>query len=81
MSAFVSTAMAQITHNGTNGNENGNRNGMVSSNQGENQGRQLVCTYKDFTYNKPKPFNGSGGVISLRQCFEKMESYLKSITA
>ena len=44
------------------------------SNHGESHGHPRECTYKDFTNAKPRSFNGTGGVMVLRQWIEKMES-------
>ena len=70
-SAAVTAAMAQL-HQGNNG--GGNGQGAGSSNNGMNQGPTKTCTYKDFTNAKPRTFNGTGGVITLKRWIEKVES-------
>ena len=52
----------------------GSGTGAHPSNHGESRGHPRECTYKDFTNAKPRSFNGSGGVMVLRQWIEKMES-------
>lgn len=64
VSAAVTAAMAQL-HRGNNG--GGNGQGSGSSNNGMNQGPTKTCTYKDFTNAKPRTFNGTGGVITLKR--------------
>ncbi|KAL7616236.1 hypothetical protein Lser_V15G04375 [Lactuca serriola] len=71
VSIAVTAAMAQI-HNGNNG--GGNGQGTGSSNNGMNQGPIKACSYKDFTNAKPRTFNGTGGVITLKRWIEKVES-------
>ena len=48
--------------------------GATPSNQGDRSRRTKECTYKDFTNGKPDNFNGSGGVITLMQWFERTEA-------
>ena len=60
VSVAVTVALAHINHD-TNG--GGNGNGAGSPNQGDNPRHQKTWTYKDFTNSKPRPFNGSGGLI------------------
>lgn len=74
VSAAVTTAMAQL-HRGNNG--GGNGQGSGSSNNGTNQGPTKTCTYKDFVNAKPRTFNGTGGVITLKRWIEKVESVFK----
>ena len=52
----------------------GSGTGAPPSNHGESHGHPRECTYKDFTNAKPRNFNGTGGVMVLRQWIEKMES-------
>ncbi|XP_023732133.1 uncharacterized protein LOC111879939 [Lactuca sativa] len=68
--AAVAAAMSQI---GTNGN-GGSGSGATPSNQGDSSGRTKECTYKYFTNGKPNTFNGSGGIITLMQWFERTEA-------
>ena len=69
--AVVTAAMAQI-HQGNNGGVNGQ--GVGSSNSGRNQVPTKTCSYKDFTNAKPRTFNGTGGMLTLKRWIEKMES-------
>ncbi|XP_023766456.1 uncharacterized protein LOC111914987 [Lactuca sativa] len=71
VSDAVTAALAQI-HNGNNGASNGQ--GARSTNQGTNQGSTRTCTYKDFTNTKPRTFNRTGGIITLKRWTEKVES-------
>ncbi|XP_052622350.1 uncharacterized protein LOC128127712 [Lactuca sativa] len=48
--------------------------GSFPSNHGESQGYSRECTYKDFMNAKPLNFNGTGGVMILRQWIEKTEA-------
>ena len=64
VSAAVTAAIAQIQQ-GNNGGVNGQ--GAGSSNNGMNQRPTKTCTYKDFTNAKPRTFNGTGGVITLKR--------------
>ncbi|CAH1415260.1 unnamed protein product [Lactuca virosa] len=64
VSAAVTAAMAQIQQ-GNNGGVNGQ--GAGSSNNGTNHGPTRTCSYKDFTNAKPRTFNGTGGVITLKR--------------
>ena len=52
----------------------GSGTGAHPSNHGESHGHPWECTYKDFTNSKPRNFNGTGGVMVLRQRIEKMEA-------
>lgn len=70
IASAVAVAIAQVNHQGT----SGSGSGIVTPNHGEGQGRSRECSYKDFTNGKPKPFNGSGGVITLMHWFEMNES-------
>ena len=63
VSAVFSTTCAHI-HNGNNG--GGNGQGTGSSNHGTNQGPTKIFTDKEFSNAKPKTFNGTGGVITLK---------------
>ncbi|KAL7581886.1 hypothetical protein Lser_V15G47382 [Lactuca serriola] len=74
VSAAVTAAMAQ-NHQGNNGGVNGP--GPGSSNNGMNQGPTKTCSYKDFTNAKPRTFNGTGGMITLKRWIEKVESVLE----
>ena len=71
VSTAITVALAHI-HNGNNG--GGNGQGTGSLNQGMNQGPTKVCTYKDFTNAKPRLFNGTGGMITLKRWIDKVES-------
>ena len=44
------------------------------SNLVEGHERSRECTYKDFSNAKPRTFNGTGGVMVLRQWIEKIEA-------
>ncbi|KAL7583029.1 hypothetical protein Lser_V15G43284 [Lactuca serriola] len=44
------------------------------SHHDESHGHPMECTYKDFTNAKPQNFNGTGGVMVLRQWIEKTEA-------
>ncbi|CAH1440061.1 unnamed protein product [Lactuca virosa] len=52
----------------------GSGTGAPLSNHGESHGHPRECTYKDFTNAKPRNFNGTGGVMILRQWIEKTEA-------
>ena len=69
VTVVVAVDVAQISSS-----NNGGGKGTNSSNQSENQGHPRECTYKEFTNCKPRPFNGSGGVIALAQWFKKTKS-------
>ena len=71
VSATVTATLAHI-HNGNNGGSNGQ--GTGSPNQGMNQGPTKVCTYKYFSNAKPRTFNGTGGMVTLKRWMEKIES-------
>ena len=71
VSAAVTAAMTKI-HQGNNGGVNGPGAGI--SNNGTNQGPTKTCSYKDFTNAKPRTFNGTGGMITLKRWIEKVES-------
>ncbi|XP_052625865.1 uncharacterized protein LOC128132900 [Lactuca sativa] len=71
VSAAVTAALAQI-HNGNNSGRNGQ--GAGSSNNGMNQGPTKTCSFKDFTNAKPRTFNGTGGMITLKRWIEMAES-------
>ncbi|XP_023766303.1 uncharacterized protein LOC111914829 [Lactuca sativa] len=75
VSATVIATLAHINNNGAN--RGGSRNGTGSYNHGVTQGLQRACTYKEFTNGKPRPFNGSGGVIALTRWFERTESFFE----
>ena len=66
VTAVMAALVAQISTNGSNGTGNGTNN--------SSQVRPRECSYKYFANCKPKPFNGSGGVITLTRWFEKTES-------
>ena len=67
VSVAVTATMAQI-HQGNNGGVNGQ--GAGSSNNGINQGPTKTCSYKDFTNAKPRTFNGTRGMITLKRCIK-----------
>lgn len=69
VAAAVAATMSQICTNS----DGGSGSGATPSNQGDSSGRTRECTYKDFTNGKPDTFNGSGGVITLMQWFERTE--------
>ena len=68
--AAVTVALDHIHHGN---NDGGNGQGARSSNQGMNQGPTRTCSYKDFTNAKPRTFNRTGGVITLKRWIEKVE--------
>ena len=70
VTAAVVTAMSQINTPVT----TGSGIGTLPSNHGESHGQPRECTYKDFTNAKPRMFNGTGGVMILRQWIERTES-------
>lgn len=69
----VTIAVAVVVADISSG-RNGGGNVTNSSNQSENKGHPRECTYNDFANYKPKPFNGTGSVITLMRWFEKIES-------
>ncbi|XP_023747170.1 uncharacterized protein LOC111895314 [Lactuca sativa] len=52
----------------------GSGSSAPSSNQGESYGHHRECTYKYFSNAKPWTFNGTVGVMELRQWIEKIEA-------
>ncbi|KAL7619184.1 hypothetical protein Lser_V15G04165 [Lactuca serriola] len=70
VTAAVTAAMSQRNSGGS----GGSGGGTQTQNQDSNQGRRKEGSYKDFMNAKPTSFDGTGGVISLTQWFEKIES-------
>ncbi|XP_023735791.1 uncharacterized protein LOC111883699 [Lactuca sativa] len=70
VTAIVAATMSQIHASGT----SGANSGANPSNQGNSQGHPRECSYKDFTNDKPKSSDGTGGVNVLTRWFEKTES-------
>lgn len=70
VTAAMVAAMSQI---GPNGN-GGSGSGATPSKQDDSSGCIKECTYKDITNGKLDTFNGSGGIITLMQWFERNEA-------
>ena len=65
--------MSQINASGT----NGSGSGVNPSNLGDIHGHTNECSYKDLTNDKPRSFDGTGGVIALTRWFEKTKSFFE----
>ncbi|CAH1413024.1 unnamed protein product [Lactuca virosa] len=70
VTAAVTAAMSHINTPGA----SGSGAGAHPSNHGESHEHLRECTYKDFSNAKPRTFNGTGGVMVLRQWIEKTEA-------
>lgn len=73
---FQTIVTVAVTAALTHFNSGGTRRGGTSINytQGDSHTLTKWCTYKDFINYKPEMFNGTGGIMTLSQWFEKTES-------
>ncbi|KAL7603269.1 uncharacterized protein LOC111890695 [Lactuca sativa] len=70
VTAAVAAAMTHINISGA----TGSGIGAFPSNHGESHVHSRECTYKDFMNANPLNFNGTGGVMILRQWIENTEA-------
>ncbi|KAL7595415.1 hypothetical protein Lser_V15G27934 [Lactuca serriola] len=71
--AIMAAVAAVKTHINTSS-TTGSGTGVFPSNHGKSHRHPRECTYKDFTNAKHRDFNGTGGVLLLRQWIENTEA-------